>query len=78
MPATPVGMQMIVLRGFVTYSSFPKWQFLTAMTATMMKKKRVKSHKGHSVNYTPSTPASTNRKADNGAKREWNIPISSR
>ena len=45
-------------------------------TATI--KNRVNSHKGHSAKYTPPTPAPTSGKADNGAQRDYDMPIPSR
>ena len=77
--SSPAGTQMMVPIGIVTHRYLPKWKFLTAMSATATTtKNRVKSHKVHSANYTPPTPAPTSGKADNGAQRGYNIPISSR
>ena len=70
---------MIVPRGIVTYPYFPEWRFLTDMSeTTTTTKNRVKSHKGHSADYTPSTPAPTSGKAENGAQRNYDIPIPSK
>ena len=75
-PASLDGTHMIVPRGIGTYPSFPEWKFLTDMSVTTRTtKKRVKSHKGHSANYTSRTPAPPAGKADNGAQRDYNIPI---
>ena len=70
---------MIVPSGIATYPYYPDWQFLTAMSVTTKTtKKRVKSHKGHSSKYTPPTHSLTVGKSDNGAKRDYDIPIRSR
>ena len=56
-PTSPVRTQIIVLRGIVTYLSFPERRFLTTMSATTTTtKKTIKLHKGHSEKYTPPTP----------------------
>ena len=48
---------------------------MSATTTTT--KKRVKSHKGHSEKYAPPTSAPPAGKADNGAQRDYYIPIPS-
>ena len=62
---------MIEPIGITTYSSFTEWRFLTAMsTKTTTTKNRVKSHTGYYVKYTPPTPSTTSRKADNGVQKD--------
>ena len=68
--APPVGRQIMVLRGIMTYQSLPDRQFTTTMLTTKMtKNKRWKSHEGHSAHAWSSL-----READDSFQRYYDWP----